>query len=154
MAPEMHEFIQDMIQRHQVMTLATIRADGFPDVTVVTYVSDGLTIYFAAAADSQKLRNIRACSKVSLTIQRQDEDWNRIAALTMAALADEIADASEARRVLLLLAAKFPDLGEAVPTLEQGGVVVVRLRPKTVALIDNARDIADVDVVELWQDTA
>ena len=40
------------------MTIATIRPDGFPQATTVSYVSDGLTIYFGCAARSQKAQNV------------------------------------------------------------------------------------------------
>lgn len=154
MAPEMEEFVRDMLQRHAVMTLATIRADGFPQATVVAYVSDGMTLYFVAGPDAQKIDNIRRCDKVSLTIQRDVEDWNKIAGLSMAAVAEEVADAQELRRVLEWFTTKFPAFASLLPTLDPGEVVVVRLLPKTVALIGGVDDIGDGDVVELWKDAA
>ncbi len=36
------------------MTIATVREDGFPQATTVSYINDGLTIYFMTAADGQK----------------------------------------------------------------------------------------------------
>ena len=46
------------------LTIATIRNDGYPQATTVSYVNDGLTIYFGTTSDSQKARNIAANNKV------------------------------------------------------------------------------------------
>ena len=40
------------------MTLATIRPDGFPQATTVSYVHDGLTIYFGTAADKMTVTRL------------------------------------------------------------------------------------------------
>lgn len=154
MAPEMEEFVRDMLQRHAVMTLATIRADGFPQATAVAYVSEGMTLYFVAGTDAQKIDNIRRCDKVSLTIQRNGEDWDKIAGLSMAAVAQVVADGEELRRVVEWFTAKFPAFAGLLPTLDPDDLVVVRLLPKTVALIGGVDDIGDGDVVELWKDAA
>ena len=60
--------ILDILRRHHVMTLATIRADGFPQATTVNYVHDNLTLYFATDAASQKAGNIKLNNKVSVAI--------------------------------------------------------------------------------------
>mgnify|MGYP001815075172 CR=1 FL=1 len=36
------------------LTIATVRKDGYPQATTVSYVNDGLTIYFGTTSDSQK----------------------------------------------------------------------------------------------------
>ena len=36
------------------LTIATSRDDGYPQATTVSYVNDGLTIYFGTASHSQK----------------------------------------------------------------------------------------------------
>src|SRR3974390_1095064 len=50
------------------LTIATVREDGYPQATTVSYVNDGLTIYFGCAAQSQKAKNIGHSAKVSLTV--------------------------------------------------------------------------------------
>jgi hypothetical protein len=42
--------------------------DGYPQATTVSYVSDGLTIYFGCGEASQKARNLARNTKVSLTV--------------------------------------------------------------------------------------
>ena len=69
------------------MTIATLRADGFPQATTVSYMNDGLNIYFMSVANGQKARNIARNNKVSLTINRPYKDWNEIESLSMGAIA-------------------------------------------------------------------
>lgn len=154
MAPELEEFIRDTLQRHEVITLATIRPDGYPRAASVGYVSDGLTLYVLAGAEAEKIADIRRCAKVSLTIQRAYEDWHKIAGLTIAATAQVIGDAAEIARVLAMFIAKYPTLAELLPTLARDEIVVVRLRPKTVALVENTLDIGGAEIIELWEDAA
>jgi hypothetical protein len=38
-----------MLDQHRIMTVATLRPDGWPQATTVGYVNDGLTSIFFAA---------------------------------------------------------------------------------------------------------
>ena len=58
MDPGLREEILSVLKDASDMTIATIRPDGYPQATTVSYVSDGLTIYFGCAAESQKAQNI------------------------------------------------------------------------------------------------
>jgi len=40
------------------LAIATVRPDGWPQVTTVSYVADGTRIYFGTWAKSQKAQNI------------------------------------------------------------------------------------------------
>lgn len=91
------------------MTIATVRDDGFPQATTVSYVNDGLDLYFMTAADSQKVKNIAANNKVSLTINSDYQSWDEIEGLSMAALAQPVDDLEEQERIGELLMKKFPE---------------------------------------------
>ena len=54
--------------RFHSWTIATVRVDGFPEATTVSFMNDGLRIYFGTATNSQKARNIAQNDKVSLTM--------------------------------------------------------------------------------------
>jgi nitroimidazol reductase NimA-like FMN-containing flavoprotein (pyridoxamine 5'-phosphate oxidase superfamily) len=62
------------------MTIATIREDGYPQATTVSYVNDGFTIYFGRAAKSQNAINIARSDKVSLTVNLPYSSWEEIRA--------------------------------------------------------------------------
>ena len=41
-----HRRIVEILDRERIMTLATVRPDGWPQATTVGYVNDGLSLYF------------------------------------------------------------------------------------------------------------
>jgi len=38
--------ILTLLDQHRIMTIATLRPDGWPQATTVGYASEGLTLYF------------------------------------------------------------------------------------------------------------
>ena len=53
----LREEILSILKGASEMTIATVRPDGYPQATTVSYVSDGLIIYFGCAAESQKAQS-------------------------------------------------------------------------------------------------
>ena len=90
MTPSTKRFILEQLKANRIMSLATVRPDGYPQATTVTYANDGLTLYFACDRNGQKVRNLRRSSKVSLTINKDTADWKRITGLSMGATAKVI----------------------------------------------------------------
>lgn len=66
--PALMERITEVLRGHRVMTVATLRPDGWPQATVVNYAADGLRLYFVVAAQSQKLANLRRDPRASIAI--------------------------------------------------------------------------------------
>ena len=147
MDPANEAFVLDVLRAHNIMTLATIREDGFPQATTVTFVNDGTTIYCVVEANSQKAHNIKHCNKVSLTIDHDVADWTKIKALSMAAIAEIVTDSAEAERVGTLMTAKFPQL-ESMEEPEPGSYVLLRITPKVISLIDYTQGFGHTDLVE------
>lgn len=56
----MRDRIVGLLDSHPVMTIATLRPDGWPQATVVGYVNEGLALYFLCGLDSQKAAKSRA----------------------------------------------------------------------------------------------
>ena len=56
------EVISILNQAHD-MTIATVREDGYPQATAVSYVNDGLTIYFGCAAEFRRLKTLPAATR-------------------------------------------------------------------------------------------
>ena len=64
---ELEEEIIDYLSKKQPCTLATCGTDGWPRVSVVDYVNDGLTIYiFSEGGD--KFKNLRENDRVGIGI--------------------------------------------------------------------------------------
>jgi len=93
--PSAKRFILDQLKKNRIMSLATVRADGYPQATTVTYANDGLTLYFCCYNKSQKVRNLRRSSKVSLTINKDTADWKKITGLSMGAIAKVLKRSAE-----------------------------------------------------------
>jgi len=54
MEDEMRDKILALLDQHRIMTVATLRPDGWPQATTVGYVNEGLTLYFLCGLDRQK----------------------------------------------------------------------------------------------------
>ena len=68
MDDEIRRKILTLLDQHRIMTIATLRPDGWPQATTVGYVNEGLTLYFLCGLDSQKAANLARDDRVSLTI--------------------------------------------------------------------------------------
>jgi len=126
MTPALREKILDLLARHNNMTIATIRPDGYPQATTVGYVNDGLDIYFGCGAESQKAQNLALNNKVSIAIDRDYQNWNQIQGLSLGGTAARITDAKEIERIGALMFEKFPQALDFGPGRATGLGVVSR----------------------------
>jgi len=147
MDKKMENFVLDIMRNHNILTLATLRKDGYPQATTVTYANDGLTIYFCTAPDSQKIKNIRDSNKVSLTIDKDYEDWNKIKGLSMAATAEIITNPDEIKKAMNCLVKKFPFIAE-MPEPEEP-LAAVKITPKIISILNYELGFGHTDLVEV-----
>lgn len=136
-----------LLASNDVMSLATVRADGYPQATTVAYANDGVTLYFACDRDCQKIRNLARSSKVSLTINREEKDWRRIQGLSMGADA-EVTKQAERRRAFALLARKFPPM-DSLTEAEVAASAIVKVTPKVISLIDYTKGFGHTELIDL-----
>ena len=132
----------------QDMTIATVREDGYPQATTVSYVNDGLIIYFGTTKDSQKALNIKQNDKVSLTINRSHQDWNEIEGLSMAAIATAVSNSEEQEKVSALMFEKFPQIAQYVPEDEEN-LIIYHLQPTVISLLDYSKGFGHTELVRL-----
>ena len=130
------------------MTIATMREDGFPQATTVSYVNDGLKIYFGTVADGQKARNIAQNNKVSLTINRPYDNWGEITGLSMGAIATPVTEPEEFDKVGGLLFQKFPQIPEYTST-ETDTLTLFRIDPVVISLLDYRKGFGFCEMVEV-----
>src|SRR5690349_23938433 len=107
MNEEIKSKILSILDQHRIMTISTLRPDGWPQATTVGFAHEGLTLYFLCGPDSQKARNLAHDDRVSITIDHDEPQVMEITGLSMAALAKKIEDAKEAQRVMELLIARY-----------------------------------------------
>ena len=130
------------------MTVATVRADGYPQATTVNYVSDGLVIYFGCAAESQKVRNIASNEKVSLTVTPPHLNWDDIRGLSIGGRAAPVTDAQEINRVSELMLRKFPQILQYALAGKKG-VFLVRIAPEVISVLDYRKGFGHTDLVKI-----
>jgi nitroimidazol reductase NimA-like FMN-containing flavoprotein (pyridoxamine 5'-phosphate oxidase superfamily) len=139
-------FILELLKQHNIMSFATVRADGFPQSTTVGYANDGLDLYFCCDRVSQKVRNLRRSSKVSLTIDRDYKDFHRIKGLSMGARARVLSKPGEVTRAFELLARKFPEMRK-VPKEDLAATAFVKVTPKVISVLDYSKGFGHTDLV-------
>src|SRR5512140_382515 len=98
-----------LLDQHRIMTVATLRPDGWPQATTVGYVNEGLILYFLCGLDSQKATNLARDDRLSLTIDHDTPDIMSITGRSMAARAQAVVDRAEAEKVLRMLVLKYPE---------------------------------------------
>lgn len=142
--------IQDLFETHRIMTIATLRPDGWPQATTVGYVNEGLTLWFLCGLGSQKARNIAQDNRVSITIDHDTPDIMSITGLSMAARAHRVRDRTEAEKVLRMLPLKYPD---APPSMAQmkvpapDEVALFRVVPEVFCVLDYTKGFGHTDLV-------
>jgi len=142
-------FILDIIEHEHDLTLATVRDDGYPQATTVSYASDGLTIYVGTGKDSQKVRNIRRCDKVSLTIDTDYSDWSQIRGLSMAARAEVLQDRDAVARAAACLIKKFPQAADWASPEESGDVAFLKITPEVISVLDYRKGFGHTELVRV-----
>lgn len=142
--------VLDLLDRNRIMSVATVRPDGWPQATTVGYSHEGLTLYFLCASDSQKAANIAADNRVSLTINGDADQVMAIQGLSMAAHAESVEDLTEKQRFVDRLIAAYPpqeNMQMQLPPVET--MHVVKLTPVVISLIDYTKGFGHTDLVTL-----
>lgn len=139
--------ILDVLSSQHMMALATIRPDGYPQTTIVNYVNDGLTLYFASDAASQKAGNIKLNNKVSVVIANQTDNFYKLSALSLSGLASRLSE-RDAATIALNLFRRLPQSKRYVPE-DPRQLAVFSITPIAVSLVDYASGFGKSFLVEL-----
>jgi nitroimidazol reductase NimA-like FMN-containing flavoprotein (pyridoxamine 5'-phosphate oxidase superfamily) len=136
----------DLLNLHRLMTIATLRADGWPQATMVNYANDGLLLYFIISRRSQKYANIDRDSRVSIVIGHDFEDPSQIKALSIAANASEVRDPAQREHAIKLVLARHPQLAKlGGPDLNHSAVM--RAYCSIVTILDYSKGFGHADLL-------
>ncbi len=127
--------ILTLLDDHRVMSVATNRADGWPQATMVGFVHDDLSLYFVVARISQKLANIVRDPRVSIALGHDSAD--RIQGLSMAAHAAEVVGAADVEHLNRLMRDRYPEQARFWP--REASSAVIRAWPSVISIIDLSR---------------
>lgn len=149
--------IKEELQRHTVCTLATVDGAGpepLAHAASVMYAHEGFTLYWVSDPKSRHSMHIAAQPRISVTIDRQFDDFNEIVGLQLSGRAALISDKSEKDAAHELLAARYPFLeqfrsGPKALVLRFAAIEVYRFESDTITLIENAKGFGHKETLEV-----
>lgn len=146
MDESMRHKILSLLDEHRIMSIATVRPDGWPQATTVGYAHDGLVLYFLCGIDSQKSANIARDDRVSMTIDHDTPQVVDITGLSMAGRAHPVHGA-EAESAVKLLAARYPPQEPPLAMPAIGDVRIIRVDPTVISILDYSKGFGHTDLV-------
>ncbi|HXJ02078.1 MAG TPA: pyridoxamine 5'-phosphate oxidase family protein [Micropepsaceae bacterium] len=144
--------ILDVLANAKDLTIATIREDGYPQATVVSFANDGFTLYFGCGDQSQKAKNIARNNKVSVTVTCDYHGWDEIQGISLGGIAEPVTDPKEIAQAARLMLIKFPQILKHLPPDVTGvtdikGTSFYRVTPKVISLLDYTKGFGHTDLV-------
>lgn len=132
--------VQEFLDRHHVMTLATEGPAG-PWAAAVFYVRDGLRLYFVSSPRSRHGQALAASPRVAAAIHGECQAWSEIEGVQLEGRVAPVDDRALSR-VRALYAARFPFVGKVgeLPPALVAALARVRwyeLVPEAIYLLDN-----------------
>ena len=148
MKQEFKRQIVGLLDTHRIMTIATNRADGWPQATIVGYANDGLIIYCFIGRDSQKYANIARDPRVSIAIGNDYPQPLQIKGLSIAAKVEFVEDQGEIDHAMEILLHRYPEY-KIMPKPDPKVVPMLRITPDVVSVLDYSNGFAHTDLVRV-----
>jgi general stress protein 26 len=140
------DFVIRVIEGAHDLTLATVRPDGYPQATTVSFAHDGLNLYVGIGKRSQKADNIRHNNKVSLTINLPYTDWREIKGLSMSAHAEILEHGADADAAKACLLKRFPQIADWAETGLANDVTFLKITPQVVSILDYSKGFGHTEL--------
>ena len=141
--------IVDSLDAADDLTMATVREDGYPQATTVSFANDGLKIYIGTGAQAQKAVNIAHDNRISATVNLPYKAWNEIKGLNLAGRAHRVTAPDEFRHVGELMFKKFPQISQYADFGKGMDLALFRIEPEFVSVLDYAQGFGHTDLVDL-----
>ncbi len=141
------DFVIRVIEGAQDLTLATVRPDGYPQATTVSFAHDGLTLYVGIGKHSQKAANLRGNNKVSLTINLPYKDWREIRGVSMSAVAEILQEPAAVATAQDCLLRRFPQVSEWGGPDMASEVAFLKITPQLISVLDYSRGFGHTELV-------
>ena len=129
-------FAADLLYQSRVARLGTADRTGQPLVVPVCYAFDGQACFSAIdvkpkrleARQLRRIRNIAENPRVSLTVDRYDEEWSHLCWVIVQGRADILTEGPERAGAVDLLLAKYAQY--RVMGLDREAATVIRIAPE------------------------
>ncbi len=105
----------EILDQNRLMSVATVRPDGWPQTTIVGYAHQGFRLYFLIYRSSQKFENISRDNRISISVGHEPRELREIRAVYAGCHAFEVTDLKEKSHAWMLLAERHPNLTDLAP---------------------------------------
>ncbi len=140
-----------ILDTHRIMSISTVRPDGWPQTTIVGYANTGFEIFFMIFRASQKFANIQLDGRVSIAIASEPVELSELKAVYAGANAVEITGAKERNEVWRLLTQRHPNLsGFKIPGA--GETAFMRANCKYVSVLDYSQGLGHKEQLTIGDD--
>jgi nitroimidazol reductase NimA-like FMN-containing flavoprotein (pyridoxamine 5'-phosphate oxidase superfamily) len=130
----------EILDHHRQMAISTVRADGWPQTTIVGYANEGWSLYFLIFRSSQKFANIARDDRVSIAVSSDAQSLGDIKAVFAGAHAAEVTDPREQERAWQLLVERHPNLGD-FGRPDDSETALMRAECKYVSVLDYSKGL-------------
>jgi nitroimidazol reductase NimA-like FMN-containing flavoprotein (pyridoxamine 5'-phosphate oxidase superfamily) len=137
-----------ILNAHRIMTIATVRPDGWPQATIVGYANEGFRLYFLTYRSSQKFENIARDSRVAITVGQEPTELRQIKAVYAGCEVRELTDTKERGRAWMLLAERHPNLTDLAPP-ETAEVATMVADCRYVSVLDYSQGLGHAETLTL-----
>jgi nitroimidazol reductase NimA-like FMN-containing flavoprotein (pyridoxamine 5'-phosphate oxidase superfamily) len=137
-----------ILNSNRVMTIGTVRSDGWPQTTMVGYANEGWRLYFLIYRTSQKFENISRDNRISISVGHEPHNLRDIKAVYAGCHAEEVTDLAEKSHAWTLLAERHPNLTDlAPPGIDE--VATMRADCKHVSVLDYSQGLGHTEALTL-----
>jgi nitroimidazol reductase NimA-like FMN-containing flavoprotein (pyridoxamine 5'-phosphate oxidase superfamily) len=137
-----------ILRENRIMSIATVRADGWPQSTIVGYANEGWRLYFLIYRTSQKFKNISADSRVSISISHEPRALRDIKAVYAGCYAREVTDLKERGHAWKLLAERHPNLTDLAPP-QKDEVATMVAECRHVSVLDYSQGLGHAEALTI-----
>jgi len=137
-----------ILNANRIMTIATVRPDGWPQATIVGYANEGFRLYFLIYRNSQKFANITKDNRVAVTVGQEPSELRQIEAVYAGCTVREVSDIGERTRAWLLLAKRHPNLTDLAPP-DRAEVATMVAECRYVSVLDYSQGLGHTESLVL-----
>lgn len=137
-----------ILNANRIMTIATVRPDGWPQATIVGYANEGFRLYFLIYRTSQKFANITNGNRVAVTVGHEPSELSQIKAVYAGCNVREVTDRGERSRAWMLLAKRHPNLTDLAPP-ETAEVATMVAECRYLSVLDYSQGLGHTEALVL-----
>lgn len=146
LTPAQRDQIISILDAADDLTIATIRHDGYPQATTVSFVNDGLATYFGTSTEAQKAKNIARDPRVSITVNLPYKNWDEIKGLSIGGRAKRVSEPEELKKVGELMLKKFPQLAKYADFTTGMELALFRIDADVISILDYSKGFGTTEL--------